>query len=641
MVSLIQPIIIIQLFLLISVASKNNNRRILVDVTSNKLTREHDGSFGMWSYHGIAKESHAKPKEFIFNGDLVDKEGRHKHIASTLYPTLGLTSDQDPVYQEYLILQSQLVGVDGFLVEWGYKGHSSDVALQSYRSLAKKHKSFVLGVNWCDHWLYDSLKNRTRSEILDAFHDNLQYLMDTLFLGPDVSVFNNKNPVIFLFGRGITSDILRDLISMPLDLKEGVDKPIWIGSYLNFASGNKWDEWADLLNGTFGWVPPRTTPTPSDMPEWDFYASLKDVTTYHETLNNFGSDCLKKDECQLWLGSASPQFDNRGCAGWGGSLKKMAQWIKNDTSGNNLDIFDVQWRYYTNHVTTTNTILIPTLNDFSEASVVLATNETTLQSLFSILFFAREWKQNCYYGHDELLLFGFLDWFTMYKEAEFLGRTPNLNATNVMTLLEETGQWISEQNMTNAKQSLNKARESLKELTSLVSTNVLDIQVPSKQIYAVVPPVQDPYANYIINSTTGLFLQMDQPTADLLIKKNFKGFMSFQYQLLDSKFANLITMSSTKRKAKNSLDVGCSRQVITGTIGGSRLHSKYVSNFAEICDIMCNIPGVWQSANVTLYEQNQSWDHSAKNSSDIYFTANANFLVRKILLQFETWERKS
>ena len=90
-------------------------------------------------------------------------------------------------------------------------------------------------------------------------------------------------------------------------------------------------------------------------------------------------------------------------------------------------MFDAQWRYYTNQETTTDLILIPTLNDYSEASVVLATNETGLQSLYSILFFAREWKQKCYKGNDELLLFDFLDWYRIYKKAQFLGRTPNLN----------------------------------------------------------------------------------------------------------------------------------------------------------------------------------------------------------------------
>ncbi|XP_033112479.1 uncharacterized protein LOC117113287 [Anneissia japonica] len=614
--------------------SQKIHRKIFADVTSNKLTREHDGSFGMWSLHGIAKESHAKNHEFIFNADLVE-EGNHKHIASALYPTLGLTSDLDPVYQEYLMLQAQLIGIDGFLVEWGYKGHPSDVALQSYQSLARKHQPFTLGVNWCDHWLYETINNQSRTVILKTFHDNLQYLMDTLFqAGPSFSVFHKKNPVIYLFGGGITSDILRELLSMPLDLKEGIDKPIWIGNYLNFASDKKWEEWADLLNGTFGWVPPRNTPTPPDMSEWDYYASLEDVNQYQKSINKFGSKCLKKKECIMWVGSASPQFDNRGCAGWGGELKKMAQWANDTSTGLSIDVFDAQWRYYINHATTTETILIPTLNDFSEASVILATNETGLQSLFSVLFFARDWKQKCYYGNDALLLFGFLDWYRIYKEAQFLGRIPNLNATEIIQILKETGQLISQQNMDKAKNSLGKARKSLNQLRSSVTTKVLNFQVPSEHLYTVVPPVQDPNGNYIINSTNGLFVQMEQSTADEVSKNNFKGFMAFQYKLLDSNFSHLFAMSSTNRT--NSL----TSVVPQETVDGSRLYGKFTSKFAEICDIMCNIPEIWQTANVTLYKQNQSWDHSAKYSSDIYFTADANFLIRNVSLRLDIWKKK-
>ncbi len=71
------------------------------------------------------------------------------------------------------------------------------------------------------------------------------------------------------------------VLSMPLSLPPGMSTPIWIGSYLNFASSPAlWDEWGGLLNGTFGWAPFIEKPTPPDMSEWDYYGTVEDAVEY-------------------------------------------------------------------------------------------------------------------------------------------------------------------------------------------------------------------------------------------------------------------------------------------------------------------------------------------------------------------------
>ena len=44
---------------------------VLADMTSNRLTRSHDGSTGLWSFHGRANRSHADKTYFVYNADLL------------------------------------------------------------------------------------------------------------------------------------------------------------------------------------------------------------------------------------------------------------------------------------------------------------------------------------------------------------------------------------------------------------------------------------------------------------------------------------------------------------------------------------------------------------------------------------------
>ena len=44
---------------------------------------------------------------------------------------------------------------------------------------------------------------------------------------------------------------------------------------------------------------------------------------------------------------------------------------------------------------------------------------------------------------------------------------------------------------------------------------------------------------------------------------------------------------------------------------------------------------IWRSAVVALHKVNQAWDHSAEHTSDVYFVADAPFLLRNISLEFQ------
>ncbi|XP_076326510.1 uncharacterized protein LOC143233764 isoform X3 [Tachypleus tridentatus] len=292
-------------------------RLIFADLTTNRFTRSLDGTLGMWSYHGIAKESKASQTRFIFNGDLIDEDlfhqgiSFHPDIATTSIPYLGLTSDSDVDYLLYQILQAKTAGIDGFMVEWGFKAHPSDRTLKRILHVLERYRTWVhgfkIGINWCDHWLTMHLRNSSLEEVLLSFKTNLQYLIDSVY-SPffDFTLTYSGRPVIFLFGGGLTVDLFKDLQMQPLKLPGYLNRPIWIGNYLNTGSSACLRrQWSVLLNGTFAWVSHSHNTNASFLPQWDTYTLPGDAASYQRNVFQLALTMLRNHLWCWWALSAT------------------------------------------------------------------------------------------------------------------------------------------------------------------------------------------------------------------------------------------------------------------------------------------------------------------------------------------------
>ncbi|XP_071813674.1 uncharacterized protein [Apostichopus japonicus] len=613
------------------------SRQVFADVTSNKLSREYDGTWGLWSYHGVAEESHATKTQFVFNADLVSEtDGHHQDIASMVYPALGLASDQDPAYQEYLLLQAKVLGIDGLLIEWGYRGHSSDNALQSYLQLAKKHSNMKIGVNWCDHWLMSTMTNKTETEIVKTFHENLQYLISTAFVqGPSLTPFFDNHPVIFLFGGGLTPKLFKEIISLPLDLPKSLSGlPVWIGSYLNFASSESLrEEWKGLINGTFGWSPYVLKPTPPSLQSWDFYGDLSDVLAYQKNVTSFGNQCLSDGDCLIWCGSVSPGFDNRGCAGWGRELRLIP---RQDLETHKRSTYDAQWDYYIQGNISTNTIIIPTMNDFPESTPIVALNDSNF-SLKSTSLHIKAWKN---LKADDKGIYLPQEWYRLQKAIQYYGLTPGVNVSSLFAYLNTAGQAIDNQDYTTASDELQTCRSQLESLISHLHSNNMTIHVPSPSMSPSIPPMMM-NGSYVINGTAGLYLTLDSDTSKILVNSNYKGLLHFWYLPLNSSLNYLKVFSPTKRKdaafkedkiflsRRNTHLPNVPNQTVTNLL-------TIVGDFAEVCSLVTNSSsGTWHKATVEMYKINQSWEHAGPYKSDLHFESLGAYLVQNISLEFQ------
>ncbi|XP_030839763.1 uncharacterized protein LOC754646 isoform X2 [Strongylocentrotus purpuratus] len=565
---------------------------------------------------------------------------QHVDIASTVYPSLGLTSDQDHVYQEYLILQAKAVGIDGFMIEWGYMDHSSDRALKSYLTLAQRHTPFKLAVNWCDHWLASELKNKSSQEVIDVFHSNLQYLMDTMYSSP-LALYHHGNPVIFWFGGGLTSGQFRALLSMPITLPPGAKPPIWIGSFLKFvATPELWEEWGNLLNGTFGWSPHGMRPTPANMSEWDFYGTVDDAVEYQRNVSKFGERCLSSGSCVLWCGSASPGFDNRGCAGWGRELRYLPRL---DINNQSRSTYDSQWKYHLSSNTSAEYIIIPTMNDFPEATPLLDIN-ASLSSLYSTLIYASRWKDHSYDVRGLILC---PVWYRLYKEMQFYNMTPGINVQSLEDSLQAAKLAISQGTQTSLSKAwilIQNAKDLLDSMIkSDISEDEMKIPVPSSIMSFSLPPIIE-NGSYIINHTSPIYLHMAEETASILRQNNFKGLLRFQYQPLTQGINYIRVISSSETHTSDpSLKYTFHSK---GLAKESKRSWRYTvkSDRSEVCKIHVNGTGkgggAWQNATVAMYKENQSWDHSATHESDLVFISLASYAVRNISLQFTVFSKR-
>ena len=119
--------------------------------------------------------------------------------------------------------QAKSVGIDGFLVEWGFRGHLSDSVLSQLIRVARRHPPFRVGVNWCDHWLKIHLELNDRlDDFEEEFVKNLDYLLATLSREKPAlkeEVDGVWFPVIFLFGGGVNVEGEKFLKSISFKFK--------------------------------------------------------------------------------------------------------------------------------------------------------------------------------------------------------------------------------------------------------------------------------------------------------------------------------------------------------------------------------------------------------------------------------------
>ncbi|XP_078588702.1 uncharacterized protein LOC144869345 [Branchiostoma floridae x Branchiostoma japonicum] len=621
-------------FFIKSLNGNHGYRKVYADLTTNRLTREHDGSNGMWSLHGVAHASHATKTEFIFNADLLSEDGRnHLNIASMVYPMLGPTSDLDEEYLEYLILQAKTAKIDGFLVEWGFREHPSNVALEKIIAVAERHQPFEIGVNWCDHWLLQWLEQKNATDqMVSEFHRNAQYLLDTVFYTsskrfPSVSL----RPLIFLFGGGITSEQFRKVLAIGLKIPYWLDPPLWIGNYLNFAETEElWAEWGPLIDGVFGWIPSRTRVVPPSMPQWDYYGNLADTTRYQQNVSSAGEGCVRNGTCQLWCASASPGFDNRGCAGWGGTLKYLPR------KWQGTSLYNAQWKYHVLNNSSANILILPTMNDYSEASVLLPTKQYGFEALYTTELFASFWKGS---QSDSAGVTLPTWWFSLKKSIAFLNQT-GVNITKVAAQIEDCSTKISLGSYAAAANCLEAVQLKTDMLYTHLTVDDFTLEVPNGKMYFVKPPLMK-FGAYLLNTTHGLYLRMSDVMARVLLTNNYVGFLQFDYILLDNAFTRIQVYSSTKRKSTGTTFMAFPRQT-TDKQYTEIIDSVEAGNFAVVCDLMNKVPGVWHHANVRLYKSNIAWDHTAPLNSDLHFKAvGGSYLVKRISLEFHVYHYDS
>ena len=93
------------LFLLVSIALPalaQNGKKVYADFHGVRYTRQHDGKLGRWEMYANTEKSSTGRKSLCYNADLIDSEGRHE-IAAVAYPQVGMQSNLDPDYIEYLL----------------------------------------------------------------------------------------------------------------------------------------------------------------------------------------------------------------------------------------------------------------------------------------------------------------------------------------------------------------------------------------------------------------------------------------------------------------------------------------------------------------------------------------------------------
>jgi len=590
-------------------------KQVFASYFPHHRTREHDGNLGSWWQSRTAKGGKADKTHYNFDADLVDENGRHQ-IASTVYPLVGMQSDLDPDYQEYQVLLAKTAHIDAFIVDWVLPGRSTwEIGLKSLRETARKY-GLKIGVDFIASSYFKWIGNyrpdlKTREKKVEGYKECVQYMLDQ-FYSHETALRVNGHPLIFLFG-GARPEEFRRIKSHPYRLPPGLKEPWFV---LRARVGPKWKhtrygyrQWAGILEGMFGWIALnfRLTgkPIPPEMQRIvDGFIDSDDAVEYQKRVTIQNDRYFRKGFWKIRINSACPGFDNRGCAGWGETLRMLPR--------ENGETYRKQWQWIVENRDRIDAVLCVTWNDYTEATSVEPTVEHGLRDLLMTERYTAAFKG---IESDPSGVPLPVELFRLRKKQRFF-EAVGLATGGLARKLDEAALAISRSDYKTAERLLKQASELARRTGRAVRSEKIVVKFPGPRVrVAVEADEQD--GVYAVSKRQGLCLRFDEQLAKRLRSEYFQGILEFEY-----------------------LNVGGGRFRVKAAparpdVPGER---NVAQVFSEVCRIEKDDTGKWVKAKVKLFKANTGLNHTAANGSDFAFEGEVK--IRNITFAFEVFRRR-
>lgn len=574
-------------------------KQVYADYPSGRFTREHDGTNGVWQFAGVAKASRLGNTEVAYNPDLIDERGQ-RDIAATSYPLVGVQSHLDPDYLEYQVLSAKWARIDGFMLEWGYPGHSSNDALLALIPVAQKY-GLKVGINWCIGWAnFGPTSANDRESYLRRLDESADYILKTLYTAPNAARHGDR-PVIMIFGGNLSEAEFRRLAAhrnaaagdMPLFLRQGVmDGGLVDGRMAMKIQDTDWysrtNGFVPEVGGFFGWVPARLRQTSGADAKWDREATVADTTDYLDLLLSLPSPARPF----LRMSSAAPAFDNRPSAGWN----------KNDLSylpRDNLAVYDAMWQFNIAHRARFDWVLIPTWNDWAESSEIEPTKE----------------------DHGAALA------LTERRIAELKGMTSQPTGLSLpLRLFTLRKSWQRIEAIQGASPAHDAALDSIARAISERSVDRAFALVAEaeKELVAARASIPKPRQFVLRSGARGGLVEVQRGPHSLDVAMPFMvarelrgrfydGELMFEYRV--DVQSDITIKSATDRKP------------------------SAVGDYSVVAQIRAKPAPDWQSARIRVYAENAAFGQRMPNGSDLRFTFSLPTQVRNVTLTFAVYPR--
>ena len=344
---------------------------VLADYTPHHTTRPIGNGLDLWRYDGNASKSSASITRRVSNGDLIGPDGRNQ-IPASVYPLVGMQSEEDPAYVEYQVLLAKTARIDGFMIEWAYPGKASNLVLRD----TANRLGFLLGAIWQadqtqNFRLNPAYPSGATAEQRAAFlADYATQLRQELYDHPSTPRVNGK-PLLLFFGFGCPS-----YAELP-QVRSGWGSPMLMArthlglpdasAASNFLAGT------GLVDGYYPWSssgaalsePASTDPELAPLiaaNTHDFFYSAENILAYRTRWIGY-TKTYASQGFPLRMGGVIPGVDNRPCGGWGtGLLSYIAR--------KNGDTARMQWELYRQERENLDAILVPTWNDWTEGTTI-------------------------------------------------------------------------------------------------------------------------------------------------------------------------------------------------------------------------------------------------------------------------------